>query len=129
MKAKIFLNQPLTQDRYGLHFDKGEALCDNEYIINKLQKKGVKVEIIKEEKTIDEMIVAELKEYATEKNITIPSNVKSKADIIEFIKNYKEGQQDNTGEKTDKNPDNTEDNPDTKQDGSDTNVGSNESEE
>lgn len=122
MKAKIFLNQPLTQDRYGLHFDKGEALCDNEYIINKLQKKGVKVEIIKEEKTIDEMTVAELKEYATEKNITIPSNVKSKADIIEFIKNYKEGQQDNTGEKTDKNPD-------TKQDGSDTNVGSNENEE
>lgn len=129
MKAKIFLNQPLTQDRYGLHFDKGEALCDNEYIINKLQKKGVKVEIIKEEKTIYEMTVAELKEYATEKNITIPSNVKSKADIIEFIKNYKEGQQDNTGEKTDKNPDNTEDNPDTKQDGSDTNVGSNENEE
>lgn len=129
MKAKIFLNQPLTQDRYGLHFDKGEALCDNEYIINKLQKKGVKVEIIKEEKTIDEMTVAELKEYATEKNITIPSNVKSKADIIEFIKNYKEGQQDNTGEKNDKNPDNTEDNPDTKQDGSDTNVGSNENEE
>lgn len=136
MKAKIFLNQPLTQDRYGLHFDKGEALCDNEYIINKLQKKGVKVEIIKEEKKIDEMTVAELKEYATEKNITIPSNVKSKADIIEFIKNYKEGHQDNTGEKTDKNPDstdtkpdNTEDNPDTKQDGSDTNVGSNENEE
>ena len=129
MKAKIFLNQPLTQDRYGLHFDKGEALCDNEYIINKLQKKGVKVEIIKEEKTIDEMTVAELKEYATEKNITIPSNVKSKSDIIEFIKNYKEGQQDNTGEKTDKKPDNTKDNPDTKQDGSDTNVGSNENEE
>ena len=51
MQAKVFLNQPLTQVRYGLHFEKGEALCDNEYIIAKLQKKGVKVEII-EEKSI-----------------------------------------------------------------------------
>lgn len=101
MKAKISLNQPLTQERYGLHFTKGEALCDNEYLIKKLQAKGVKVEIIKEEKTIDEMTVAELKVYATDNNIEIPSNVKSKADIIDFIKNYKE---DNTGENPDENP-------------------------
>lgn len=92
MKAKIILNQPLTQDRYGLHFDKGEAQTDNEYIIKKLQAKGVKVEIVEEktkEKTIDEMTVAELKVYATEKNIEIPSDVKNKADIVEFIKSYK----------------------------------------
>ena len=93
MKAKILLNQPLTQDRYGLHFEKGEALCENEYIIKKLQSKGVKVEVIEEEsqeKTIDEMTVVELKRYATEKNIVIPSNVKNKTDITEFINNYKE---------------------------------------
>ncbi|MCF0126131.1 MAG: hypothetical protein HUJ68_10340, partial [Clostridia bacterium] len=91
MQAKVFLNQPLTQVRYGLHFEKGEALCDNEYIIAKLQKKGVKVEIIEEkpkEKTLEEKTVVELKEYAATNNIEIPSNVKNKADIIEFIKNY-----------------------------------------
>lgn len=98
MQAKVYLNQPLTQDRYGLHFEKGEALCENEYIIKKLQTKGVKVEIIKEEKPdqnpgkkeIDEMTIAELKKYATENNIEIPSKAKSKTDIVEFIKNYKE---------------------------------------
>jgi len=102
MQAKVYLNQPLTQDRYGLHFEKGEAHTDNEYLIKKLQSKGVKVEIEKEiiekeetklitkEKTIDEMSVAELKKYAEEKNIEIPSNVRSKADIVKFIKNYKE---------------------------------------
>ena len=46
MKAKIILNQPLTQERYGLHFEKGKAICDNEYIIKKIKKKGVKVEIM-----------------------------------------------------------------------------------
>jgi hypothetical protein len=121
MQAKVYLNQPLTQERYGLHFEQGEALCDNDYIIKKLQKKGVRVEIIKEEKTLDEMTVTELKEYAAEKNITIASNVRSKADIVEFIKNYKE----DNGE----NPDNTDNNPDTKTDGSDTNVGGTENEE
>lgn len=97
MRATVYLNQPLTQDRYGLHFDRGEAHTDNEYLIKKLQSKGVRVEIEKEEtklilkeKTIDEMTVAELKEYATTKNIEIPSIVKNKADIIEFIKSHKE---------------------------------------
>lgn len=113
MKAKIFLNQPLTQDRYGLHFERGEALCDNEYIITKLQKKGVKVEIIEEvkEKTLDEMTVAELKEHAATNNIEIPSNVRSKADIIEFIKNYNP---ENTND--DKNPEGNADDPETKTD-------------
>lgn len=113
MKAKIFLNQPLTQDRYGLHFERGEALCDNEYIITKLQKKGVKVEIIEEikEKTLDEMTVAELKEYAATNNIEIPSNVRSKADIIEFIKNYNP---ENTND--DKNPEENTNDPETKTD-------------
>ena len=115
MKAKISLNQPLTQERYGLHFTKGEALCDNEYLIKKLQAKGVKVEIIKEEKTIDEMTVAELKVYATDNNIEIPSNVKSKADIIDFIKNYKE---DNTGENPEGKVENPDENPEEKTDAS-----------
>lgn len=114
MEAKIFLNQPLTQDRYGLHFEKGEAYTDNQYLINKLQAKGVKVEIIEEEKkekTIDEMTVAELKVYATTNNIEIPSDVKNKADIVEFIKNYKKddgSNENNPGEpgenESDKNP-------------------------
>lgn len=124
MQAKVFLNQPLTQVRYGLHFEKGEALCDNEYIITKLQKKGVKVEIIDEpkEKTLDEMTVAELKEYATENNIEIPSNVKNKADIIEFLKNYNaedekevEGNPEEKTEEETKDPEtNTEGNPEEK---------------
>lgn len=114
MKAKIFLNQPLTQDRYGLHFDKGEALCDNEYVITKLQKKGVKVEIIEElkEKTFDEMTVVELKEYATENNIEIPSNVKNKADIIKFLKDYNAEDTKEETENPETNPKgNTEENP------------------
>lgn len=116
MQAKVFLNQPLTQVRYGLHFEKGEALCDNEYIITKLQKKGVKVEIIDEpkEKTLDEMTVAELKEYATENNIEIPSNVKNKADIIEFLKNYNaedEKEEGNPEEKTEGETKDPETNP------------------
>ena len=118
MKAKILLNQPLTQDRYGLHFDKGEAYTDNEYLIKKLKLKGVKVEIIEEkkEKTIDEMTVAELKNYASEKNIEIPSNVKNKADIVEFIKNYKEdgGKQEDNSE--DEKSDNDGENLDEKTD-------------
>ena len=102
MKAKILLNQPLTQDRYGLHFDRGVAFTDNEYLINKLSKKGVKVEIIKEEiieekeikeekkeKTLEEMKVDELKKLATEKGIELKSDLK-KADIIELIKKYEE---------------------------------------
>lgn len=119
MKAKIILNHPLTQDRYGLHFEKGEAYTENEYLIKKLKSKGVKVEILEEktEKTIDEMTVAELKKYATEKNIEIPSNVKNKADIIEFIKNYKEnkeeGQKEEGQEEQDEKPDNTDTKPDT----------------
>ncbi len=104
MKAKIILNQPLTQDRYGLHFDRGEAYTDNEYLIRKLQSKGVKVEIIKEEKTIDEMTVAELKEYATKNKIEIPSNVKAKADILDFLKNYKEDPGENAKEDLKVNP-------------------------
>lgn len=102
MKAKILLNQPLTQDRYGLHFDRGVAFTDNDYLIDKLSKKGVKVEIIKEEKieskeikedkkekTLEEMKVDELKKLAIEKGIELKSDYK-KADIIELIKNYKE---------------------------------------
>ena len=135
MKAKIILNQPLTQDRYGLHFEKGEAYTDNEYLIGKLKSKGVKVEILKdenpdknpEEKTIDEMTVAELKEYAADKNIEIPSNVKSKADIIEFIKNYKEDDE-NNGEETEETSDETPDNPDTKPDNTDENPDKNNAE-
>ena len=125
MQAKVFLNQPLTQVRYGLHFEKGVALCDNEYIITKLQKKGVKVEIIEEpkEKTLEEKTVTELKEYAAENNIEIPSNVKNKADIIDFIKNYnaedtKEEKPEDTKEGTENpetNPEgNTEENPEEK---------------
>lgn len=125
MQAKVFLNQPLTQVRYGLHFEKGVALCDNEYIITKLQKKGVKVEIIEEpkEKTLEEKTVAELKEYAAENNIEIPSNVKNKADIIDFIKNYnaedtKEEKPEDIKEGTENsetNPEgNTEENPEEK---------------
>lgn len=120
MKAKIFLNQPLTQDRYGLHFDKGEALCDNEYVITKLQKKGVKVEIIEElkEKTFDEMTVVELKEYATENNIEIPSNVKNKADIINFLKDYNAEDTKEETKNTETNPKgNTEENPEEKAEG------------
>ena len=66
--AKVILNTPITTDRYGLHFINGEASTDNEYLINRLIRKGVKVEIQEEqpespkEKTIDEMTVAELKE-------------------------------------------------------------------
>mgnify|MGYP003571263375 CR=1 FL=1 len=120
--AKIILNSPITTDRYGLHFVKGEAHTDNEYLINRLIRKGVKVEIeqevseekpvVEEEKTIDEMTVAELKEYAAANNIEIPSNIKNKADIVEFIKNYKEddGEQEVDGE--DEKPDNTETKPD-----------------
>lgn len=126
MKAKIYLNQPLTQDRYGLHFDKGEALCENEYIIQKLIKKGVKVEIIEEnlqkgikEKTIDEMTIAELKKYAAENDIEIPSNAKNKADIIEFIINYKKDE-----EETKNLQINNEEDVDTK-DGTDENLNTN----
>lgn len=102
MKAKILLNQPLTQDRYGLHFDRGVAFTDNDYLIDKLSKKGVKVEIIKEEKieakenkedkkekTLEEMKVDELKAMAIEKGIELKSDLK-KADIIELIKQYEE---------------------------------------
>lgn len=99
MKAKVFLNQPLTQDRYGLHFTRGEAQTDNEYLIKKLQAKGVKVEVIKEEimenkeikkeKTLKEMKVDELKEIATEKGIEFKENIK-KIDIIKLINNYKD---------------------------------------
>lgn len=124
--AKIILNSPITTDRYGLHFVKGEAHTDNEYLINRLIRKGVKVEIeqevpeekpvVNEEKTIDEMTVAELKKYAAEKNIEIPSDVKNKADIIEFIKNYKEddGKQETDGE--DEGPENEDENPEEKSD-------------
>lgn len=124
--AKIILNSPITTDRYGLHFVKGEAHTDNEYLINRLIRKGVKVEIeqevpeekpfVNEEKTIDEMTVAELKKYAAEKNIEIPSDVKNKADIIEFIKNYKEddGKQETDGE--DEGTENEDENPEEKSD-------------
>lgn len=124
--AKIILNSPITTDRYGLHFVKGEAHTDNEYLINRLIRKGVKVEIeqeipeekpvVEEEKTIDEMTVAELKEYAATNNIEIPSNIKSKADIVEFIKNYKEddGEQEVDGE--DEGPENEDENPEEKSD-------------
>ena len=119
MQAKVYLNQPLTQDRYGLHFEKGEAHTDNEYLIKKLQSKGVKVEIEKEktklmpkEKIIDEMTIAELKEHAIAKNIEIPSNVKSKANILEFIKNYKEADKKEEIEESEgegkENPENSE---------------------
>lgn len=107
MKAKILLNQPLTQDRYGLHFDRGVAFTDNEYLINKLSKKGVKVEIIKEEitetkgikeeKTLEEMRVDELKKLAIEKGIELKSDLK-KADIIELIKKYEEDNKEETVE-------------------------------
>lgn len=116
--AKVILNAPITTDRYGLHFVNGEAHTTNTYLINKLIRKGVKVEVenpdtnsnFLKEKTIDEMTVAELKEYATEKNIEIPSTVKNKADIVEFIKNYKE---DDGKENLDTKPDSTDEDPDT----------------
>ena len=124
--AKIILNSPITTDRYGLHFVKGEAHTDNEYLINRLIRKGVKVEIeqeipeekpvVEEEKTIDEMTVAELKEYAAANNIEIPSNIKNKVDIVEFIKNYKEddGEQEVDGE--DEGPENEDENNEEKSD-------------
>lgn len=115
--AKVILNAPITTDRYGLHFVNGEAHTTDTYLINKLIRKGVKVEIENpdtntenpEKKTIDEMTIAELKKYATENNIEIPSNVKNKTDIIEFITNYKKDDDDP------KNPDTNsgEENPDT----------------
>ena len=46
--AKVILNTPITTDRYGLHFEKGEANTNNEYLINKLIRKGVKIEIQEE---------------------------------------------------------------------------------
>lgn len=114
MQAKVYLNQPLTQDRYGLHFDRGEAQTDNEYIIKKLQAKGVKVEILKAEKTIDEMTVSELKKYAEENNIEIPSKVKTKAGIIELLTNN-DADKDDPDTNTD-NPDITGQNPETNPD-------------
>lgn len=143
--AKVILNAPITTDRYGLHFVKGEAHTNNEYLINKLIRKGVKVEVeqesmeiksnIKAEKTIDEMTVAELKEYATKNNIEIPSNVKNKADIIEFITNYKEDNepkdpQTNGGEEnSDVKPDNTDENLDTNSNNADGEVNNKEDNE
>ena len=56
MQAKVYLKQPLTQERYGLHFNKGEAQTDNEYLIKKLKQKGIKVEIIKEKTNIKDKI-------------------------------------------------------------------------
>ncbi len=107
--AKVILNTPITTDRYGLHFEKGEANTNNEYLINKLIRKGVKIEIQEEhpeilkEKTIDEMTVAELKEYATKNKIEIPSKLKAKADILDFLKNYKEDPEENNNEDTGEN--------------------------
>ena len=107
--AKVILNTPITTDRYGLHFEKGEANTNNEYLINKLIRKGVKIEIQEEhpeilkEKTIDEMTVAELKEYATKNKIEIPSKLKAKADILDFLKNSKEDPEENNNEDTGEN--------------------------
>ena len=89
MKAKIVLNQALTQDRYGLHFDKGEAYTENEYLIKKLKAKGVKVEIVQEEqeeteKALEDMTIKELTKVATEKGIEVPNKSK-KADIIKLL--------------------------------------------
>ena len=128
--AKVVLNAPITTDRYGLHFVNGEAHTNNEYLINKLIRKGVKVEVeqesleiksnVKVEKTIDEMTVAELKEYATKNNIEIPSNVKNKADIIGFITNYKEDDESNDPQTND-----GEENSDVKSDNTDENLNTN----
>ena len=107
--AKVILNTPITTDRYGLHFEKGEANTNNEYLINKLIRKGVKIEIQEEhpeilkEKTIDEMTVAELKEYATKNKIEIPSKLKAKADILDFFFFYKEDPEENNNEDTGEN--------------------------
>ena len=86
MKAKITLNHALTQERYGLHFDKGEAYTENEYLIKKLKAKGVKVEIVQEEteRALEDMTIKELTEIATEKGIEEPKKSK-KADIIELL--------------------------------------------
>ena len=87
MKAKIVLNQALTQDRYGLHFDKGEAYTENEYLIKKLKTKGVKVEIVQEEETekaLENMTIKELTKVAAEKGFAVPKNSK-KADIIKLL--------------------------------------------
>ena len=86
MKAKIVLNQALTQDRYGLHFDKGEAYTENEYLIKKLKAKGVKVEVIQEEtiKALEDMTIKELTKVAAEKGFAVPKNSK-KADIIKLL--------------------------------------------
>lgn len=127
--AKVILNAPITTDRYGLHFVNGEAHTTDTYLINKLIRKGVKVEIENpetnsenpEKKTIDEMTIAELKKYATENNIEITSNVKNKADIIEFITNYKK----DDGEEKDTQTDDGEENPDAKSDNMDENLDEN----
>ena len=89
--AIIKLNNPITIDKYGLHFEKGEAQTDNAYIINKLAHKGFKIigdkieNEEKKEKTIEEMTVAELKKLAAERQIEIPNNITKKAEIIEYI--------------------------------------------
>lgn len=114
--AKVILNAPITTDRYGLHFVNGEAHTSNTYLINKLIRKGVKVEIKNldensnnpKEKTIDEMTVVELKEYAAKSNIEIPSNVKNKADIIKFINNYKKDDEKEKKENLDENSNNVD---------------------
>ena len=49
------------------------------------------------------MTVAELKEYATKNKIEIPSKLKAKADILDFLKNYKEDPEENNNEDTGEN--------------------------
>lgn len=88
MRAKIYLNRPLTENRYGLHFEKGEAHTDNEYLIKKLQSKGIRVEIIKEEKELEDMTKKELVSLAEEKQINIPEKA-NKDEIILYLKGEK----------------------------------------
>lgn len=79
MKAKVYLNQPLTQERYGLHFDRGVAQTDNEYLINKLKNKGVRLEVIKEEKQIKEN--KQLKDMKKEELINLAKQKGIEVDI------------------------------------------------
>lgn len=84
LKAKIILSHPISQDRYGLHFDRGVAQTNNEYLINKLKNKGVKVEIIQENKQLKDMKKEELLNLAKERRIKVDNKL-TKEEILKLI--------------------------------------------
>lgn len=84
LKAKIILSHPISQDRYGLHFDRGVAQTNNEYLINKLKNKGVKVEIIQENKQLKDMKKEELINLAKQKGIEVDIK-QTKEKILKLI--------------------------------------------